>query len=330
MLFSSIAAPTMTTDSTAEATPDMASGDLSQAAAGPAPGSATDVTAQRRSRRAGVTLWARLTRDGTANVLLVAAAAFWLIPLLWSIAAALDGPAQITANGWGWLPTHPTGANFSNAWTDGQFSIYLINTVIIVGGIIIVQGVTVSLAGYAFARFEFAGKRLLFALYLLQIMVPITALVLPNYQTMSSLHLIDTKWAIMLPYFASGFGTFLMRQAFRGVPPELEDAAILDGAGWLQTIRYVYLPLTRPSLAAFALVSIAFHWNDFFWPLIATNSPSNRPVSVGLALLSASQESGTQWNLIMAGVVIVILPLMAVFLVFQRAFINSFARSGLK
>lgn len=283
-----------------------------------------------RSARPPATWWPRLLRDGIVNSVLLLVAIFWLIPLLWSIAAALDAPAQITANGWGWLPTSPTGTNFANAWTDGTLSLYLVNTVIIVGGILVVQGVTVSLAGYAFARFEFAGKRLLFTLYLLQIMVPVTALVLPNYQTMSSLHLIDTKWAIMLPYFASGFGTFLMRQAFRGVPRELEDAAILDGATWRQTIWHVYLPLTRPSLAAFALVSIAFHWNDFFWPLIATNSASNRPISVGLALLAASQESGTQWNLIMAGVVIVVLPLLIVFLIFQRAFINSFIRSGIR
>ncbi len=318
----------MTTESTAEPLLD---DDPGEAPAGIAPGSAADLATTRPApTRAGVSLWSRLLRQGTANVLLLAAAVFWLIPLLWSIAASLEGPVQITADGWGWLPTHPTGVNFVNAWNDGNFSIYLVNTVIIVAGIILVQGVTVSLAGYAFARFDFAGKRLLFTLYLLQIMVPVTALVLPNYQTMSSLHLIDTKWAIMLPYFASGFGTFLMRQAFRGVPPELEDAAILDGAAWWQTVRYVYLPLTRPSLAAFALVSIAFHWNDFFWPLIATNSSSNRPISVGLALLTASQESGTQWNLIMAGVVIVVLPLLIVFLIFQRAFINSFARSGIK
>lgn len=301
------------------------------APAGLAPGSAADLVAGHgTASRSGATTRARLLRHGTANILLLAAAVFWLIPLLWSIAAALEGPLQITASGWGWVPTHPTGSNFVNAWNDGNFSTYLVNTVIIVTGIILVQGVSVSLAGYAFARFEFAGKRLLFTLYLLQIMVPVTALVLPNYQTMSSLHLVDTKWAIMLPYFASGFGTFLMRQAFRSVPPELEDAAILDGAAWWQTVRYVYLPLTRPSLAAFALVSIAFHWNDFFWPLIATNSSANRPISVGLALLTASQESGTQWNLIMAGVVIVVLPLLLLFLVFQRTFINSFARSGIK
>jgi sn-glycerol 3-phosphate transport system permease protein len=134
----------------------------------------------------------------------------------------------------------------------------------------------------------------------------------------------------MLPYFASGFGTFLMRQAFRAVPSELEDAALLDGAPWWRIIWNVYLPLTRPSLVAFALVSIAFHWNDFFWPLIVTNSAANRPISVGLAMLAASTESGTQWNLIMAGMVIVVLPLLVLFLIFQRVFINSFARSGLR
>lgn len=300
-------------------------------AGGPAPGSGADVTVPRAVHvRAGRSRVSGLLRLSGVNLILLLAAVLWLVPLLWGIAAALDGPAQITAEGWGWLPSHPTFINFTNAWNDGQFSIYLINTVVIVAGIVLVQGITVSLAGYAFARLDFVGKRVLFLLYLLQIMVPATALVLPNYETMSQIHLVDTKLAIMLPYFASGFGTFLMRQAFRGVPPELEDAAALDGAPWWRVIWNVYLPLTRPSLIAFFLVSVAFHWNDFFWPLIVTNSSTNRPISVGLAMLAASTESGTQWNLIMAGMVIVVFPLLVLFLIFQRAFINSFARSGLK
>lgn len=134
----------------------------------------------------------------------------------------------------------------------------------------------------------------------------------------------------MLPYFASAMGTFLMRQTFRQVPKDLEEAAILDGANFWQVIWYVLLPAARPAIVAFSLVSISFHWNDFLWPLIVTESPQNQPLTVGLSLLTQMGETGAQWSMITAGTLIVILPLLIFFIVFQKQFINSFIQSGIK
>jgi sn-glycerol 3-phosphate transport system permease protein len=161
-------------------------------------------------------------------------------------------------------------------------------------------------------------------------MVPSSALIVTNYATIRMLGLYDTLVAVMLPAFGSAFGTFLMRQTFREVPRELDDAAVMDGANWLQVLWNVYIPPAGPAMISFALASIAFHWNDFLWPLIVTNSPASRPLTVGLAVLTQLGEIGAQWPLVTAGTVIVVGPLLVLFMIFQRQFIDSFLHSGLK
>ena len=265
-----------------------------------------------------------------SGIILLLISAIWIVPLIWALGTSLRDPSEALGTGWLWLPGAPTLANFQEAWAAAPFPTYYVNTIIIVGGILAVQLVTITLSGYAFARVPFAGRELFFALFIFQLLTPITVLVLPNFETMKDLHLIDHKPAIMLPYMASGFGTFLMRQAFRTVPIELEDAARVDGARWWQTLWQVYLPATRATLVAFAVVSITFHWNDFLWPLLVTNTPRSRPLTVGLASFTQASESGAQFPLIMAGTVLVMFPLLIAFLLFQRQFISSFVRSGIK
>jgi sn-glycerol 3-phosphate transport system permease protein len=176
----------------------------------------------------------------------------------------------------------------------------------------------------------FPGKGLLFALFLLQMMLPATALIVPNYETIRTLNLVDNRLAIMLPAFVSGFGTFLMTQTFRALPREFEDAAHIDGANWWQVLWHVYVALSRPAIIAFTVVSVCFHWNDFLWPLIVTNTPASRPLTVGLATFTQSSESGAAWQLIMAGTLLTTFPLLLGFFVFQRRFISSFIQSGLR
>ncbi len=253
----------------------------------------------------------------------------WVIPLLWSVLTALRSQHDPVSAGVLWTEP-PTLANFADAWNSAPFPLYYGNTIIIVGGILAVQLVTVTLAGYAFGRLSFPGKGPLFALFLLQMMLPATALVVPNYQTMRFLGLIDNRLAIMLPAFASGFGTFLMTQTFRALPREFEDAARIDGAGWWQVLWHVYVPLGRPAIVAFGVVSVCYHWNDFLWPLIVTNTPASRPLTVGLAAFTQSGESGEAWQLIMAGTLLTAIPLLVTFFVFQRRFISSFIQSGLR
>jgi len=273
-----------------------------------------------RRRVADVGLW----------LVLLALSFVWFVPLLWTVLTAFKSPTDgmgLTSLFGG---LQASWQNFSMAWSSGPFLLYYVNTIEIVTGILLVQLVTITLAGYAFARREFRGKSILFLLFLLQLMVPISALIVPNYQTVAALGLINTKWAIMLPYFASALGTFLMRQTFRQVPRDLEEAAVMDGARWWQIVWHVLLPVARPALVAFALVSISYHWNDFLWPLIVTQTPASQPLTVGLTLLTQMGEAGAQWQMIAAGTLIVALPLFVVFVLFQRQFVESFMRSGMK
>ena len=254
----------------------------------------------------------------------------WVFPLLWAFSMSLRAPGQLGGEIASLWVHHPTPVNFREAWSDAPFLRLYYNTAVVVFGILAMQLVTITLAAYAFARLEFWGRDLLFRVFLLQLMVAPSALILPNFVTLRTLGLLNTRLGIMIPYFASAFGTFLLRQAFRGVPRDLEDAAAIDGCNALQTIWHVFVPLARPTFLAFSIVSIVYHYNEFLWPLIVTNTERARTVTVGLASFTQSAESGAEWNLIAAGAVIVILPLLVVFILFQRRFMESFMYSGLK
>jgi sn-glycerol 3-phosphate transport system permease protein len=195
--------------------------------------------------------------------------------------------------------------------------------------ILVCQLVLSTLAAYAFARLEFPLKRLLFALVLVQLMVMPDVLLLENYKTMSRLGAVDTLLAIGLPYFASAFAIFLLRQTFMGVPRELDEAARVEGASPLQVLWRVYVPLARPVYVAFALVSVSYHWNNFLWPLVITNSVESRPLTVGLQVFS-STDQGIDWSIITAATLMSAAPLLVAFLLFQRQFVQSFMRAGIK
>ncbi len=275
----------------------------------------------RRRRPVGTWVWS----------LAVGTLAFiWVFPLLWAFTTSLRPQGELGSQIASLWVHHPTLSNFTEAWSDAPFLRLYYNTAVVVFGILAVQLVTITLAAYAFARLEFWGRDLLFRVFLLQLMVAPSALILPNFVTLRTLGLLNTRLGIMIPYFASAFGTFLLRQAFRAVPRDLEDAAAIDGCNSLQTIWHVFLPLARPTLIAFSIVSVVYHYNEFLWPLIITDTERARTVTVGLASFTQSAESGAQWNLIAAGTVIVILPLLVVFILFQRRFVESFMYSGLK
>lgn len=259
-----------------------------------------------------------------------AAALAWAMPMIWTLAVSLHPSDEPLSAANLWAGSHPTLENYRQAFDIAPFARYYLNTLLIVFGILAVQLVTITLAGFAFARYRFRFQNLLFFVILLQLMVPSSALVVPNYTTIRQLHLFDTLFAVMLPYFGSAFGVFLARQTFRTIPRALDDAARVDGAGWLRTLWHVYLPPARPALVAFSLSSISFHWNDFLWPLVVTNSEASRPLTVGLAVFTQLGEIGAQWPLVTAGTVIVVGPLLVLFLAFQRQFVDSFLHSGLK
>jgi sn-glycerol 3-phosphate transport system permease protein len=276
-------------------------------------------TAPRASLAEHITAWIE-----TAGAWLLGIV--WIAPLLYAV----------------WAAVHPTGyavrfeitaplttANFLAAWDAAPFARYFLNTVILVTMVLAAQLVLCTLAAFAFARHRFPGSGLVFALVILQLMIMPDILLVENYRTMRALGLVDTIVAIGLPYMASGFGIFLLRQAFKQVPKELEEAARVEGTGTLGILWRVYVPLARPTYIAYGLTSVSYHWNNFLWPLVITNTVETRPLTVGLAVF-ASGDQGIDWAIISAATLMTSAPLLLAFLLFQRQFVQSFMRAGIR
>lgn len=250
----------------------------------------------------------------------------WIAPLLYAV----------------WAAIHPTGyaarfdllapltlENFAAAWHAAPFARYFLNTLVLVTMILLAQIVLCTLAAFAFARAAFPGASVLFALVLVQLMIMPDVLIVENYRTMRHLGLVDTILAIGLPYMASAFGIFLLRQAFRQVPKELEEAARVEGCGTLGILLRVYVPLAKPVYLAYGLTSVSYHWNNFLWPLVITNRVETRPLTVGLSVF-ASTDQGIDWAIISAATLMTSAPLLLGFLLFQRQFVQSFMRAGIR
>ena len=253
-------------------------------------------------------------------------AVLWVLPLAYAVWTAFH-PAEYSAR---FVPTAPlTLENFANAWNAAPFARYFLNTFMLVTLILAAQLVLCTLAAYAFARFAFAGRDVVFVLVLVQLMIMPDVLIIENYRTMSRLGILDSIPAIGLPYMASAFGIFLLRQTFKTVPRELDEAARVEGAGPLTVLWKLYVPLARPVYIAYALVSVSYHWNNFLWPLIVTNSVSARPLTVGLQIFS-SGDQGVDWSIITAATLMTSAPLLIGFLLFQRQFVQSFMRAGIR
>ncbi|RLD05757.1 MAG: carbohydrate ABC transporter permease [Chloroflexi bacterium] len=264
------------------------------------------------------------------NIFSTLLALIWSVPILWALVASFRPAENPISRGDVWFSNSLTFENYRHAWSLAPFGQYYINTIIIVFLILAVQMVTIILAGFAFANYEFKGKRWIFFFVLLQMMIPTSALLAPNFATIRWMGLFDTRLAIAIPYFGSAFGTFLMLQAFRAVPRDLVDAGIIDGCSWWQLILHIYLPPSIPALVAFGLSSATWHWNEFLWPLIITQSDKARPLTAGLVRFTQLGEIGAQWSLLSAATLMVIAPLFIIFLIFQKQFIKSFIHSGIK
>ena len=264
-----------------------------------------------------------LTLESAGAILL---AIIWVLPLAYAVWAAFH-PSEYTTR---FVVTAPlTLDNFTRAWAAAPFARYFLNTFILVTMILAFQIVLGTLAAYALARQDFWGRDLAFALILAQLMIMPDALIVENYRTLAKLNLVDTIPAIALPYIASAFGIFLLRQTFKTVPKELDDAARVEGASPLQVLMKVYVPLAKPTYIAYGLVSVSYHWNNFLWPLIVTNSVEARPLTVGLQVFSSSDQ-GIDWAVICAATLMTSAPLLIGFLLFQRQFVQSFMRAGIK
>lgn len=250
-----------------------------------------------------------------------------MVPLLWVVRTAFiskELTLDLTA------VSLPTLDNFKRVLEAAPFGKYYGNTLFIVVGVLAVQFVLITMAGYAFARIDFYGSKALFVVFLSQLMIAPEVLILPNYTMMAKWGLTDTKIGIMLPFFASAMGTLIVRQTIKTIPYELEEAAKVDGANLFQILWRVYVPLLKPAYISFGMISASFQWNNFLWPLVMTDSVEKRPLSLGLAMFAMTYETGAQWSDVSAATVLVCAPLLILFFLFQRQFMESFMHSGIK
>ena len=272
--------------------------------------------------------WIRVTH-AHIHLFLILLCGITIAPYLWALSTSLKHRVDVFTKTPQWIPNPLRLANYSEVFEMAPFGLYLINTMVVVTVILAFQLLTMTTAAYAFARLEFRGSNILFMFFIIQMMLPVHATILPNYLIVNKLGILNTRLALMMPFFATGYGTFLLRQTFRQIPKDFEDAAIIDGCSGLRFLYSVLIPMGKPTLVAQGLISVVTHWNDFFWPLVVSDSPNIRTLTIGLAMF-VQQESGADWTLLMAATIFVTAPLMITFLIFQRKFIESFMSAGLK
>ncbi|MEJ8544278.1 carbohydrate ABC transporter permease [Brevibacillus borstelensis] len=269
-------------------------------------------------RQAGLTAWKTVEW-----LLLAAVALIFVFPFLWMFLTAFKTMPEVYQFPPTWWPESWQFQNFEIAWSSGPFLTYVWNSFLVAAGILVLQLLTGVPAAYAFARYRFRGREALFGLTLIALMIPAQVIFLPVYVEMSHWGLVNTLWALILPYGASAFGIFLLRQSFMQVPDEVIEAARLDNASEWKIMWTIMVPMAKPVLVTFGLFSFIYHWNDYFWPLIMTNSNEVRTLPIGISMLKAA-EGGKLWNVIMAGNMILVLPILVIFFFAQRHIISAF------
>ncbi len=260
---------------------------------------------------------------------ILALAALVAMPMYWLLVSALKASDEIFTATPRWLPATLEWSNFARAWEGAAFGRYFFNSVVVALAILLLQLTTASLAAFALARRRFRGRGIILLAVIGALIIPIQVTFLANFVTLERFGWIDSYWALIAPFTASAFGTFLLRQAFLAVPEALEDAARLDRCAGLAFLWHFLLPLSRPTVLAFTLVALVAHWNDYFWPLIVTNRDEIRTLPIGLAMF-VTQEVTTDWNLLMAATLFVAAPMLIMFFFTQRYFIRSHMHAGLK
>jgi multiple sugar transport system permease protein len=270
----------------------------------------------------------RAWRSLPLHLALLAGAALAAFPFFWMASTSLKTLFEAASQPPVWLPADWQWANYAEVFRAAPFGRYFANTVLVAGSVTLLDLASGALAAYAFARMRFPGRALLFAIFLGTLMVPFEVLIIPDFVIVRRLNWYNTYQAQIAPFAASAFTIFLLRQFFAGIPDELRQAAELDGAGHLRFLWSVVLPLSRPALITAGLLTFMASWNAFLWPLIVTSQEAIRPVQLGLQVFST--ETGVQVQLLMAAATVVTLPVIALFLLFQRYLMDTIARSGLK
>ena len=260
--------------------------------------------------------------------MLVGLALVALIPLLWMLSTSLKDNGSIFQYPPVWVPETLKFSNYTSLWDDLPMNRWLINTFAVSTIVVLAQLLFCSMAAYAFARLRFRWSDQIFYVFLASMMVPYQVTLIPAFVLISKLGWVDTYQGLMVPQLSSAFGIFLLRQFFLSLPREIEDAARIDGASYWRIYRSILLPLSVPALLAFGVFSFIGMWGDFLWPLIVINSPEKMTLTVGLNYLNSSYT--TDWTRLMAGDVISLLPLLVVYALAQRHFIQGISMTGLK
>ncbi len=270
----------------------------------------------------------RLTARTLVYGLLIVFGIVMVVPFLWMFSASFKPLAEVIRVPPTWIPENVTLTNYQVVWIEFRFFRYFANSVIVAMVTVLFVLTTSSMAGYALAKFDFGGKDVIFILILSSLMVPFQTRLIPLYQLTTGLGLADTLAGVIFPWIVDAFGIYLMRQFIMSIPSDLIEAARIDGAGELRIFLQIVIPLVRPALSALAILTLVVNWEEFLWPLVITSSDASRTLPVGLQSFAEQYAANTHWQ--MAGASIAILPLIVVFLIFQRHFIRGIAMTGLK
>jgi sn-glycerol 3-phosphate transport system permease protein len=252
-----------------------------------------------------------------------------VFPYVWMISTSLKDMAGVTRFPPALWPAPPHWENYAKAWASGPFLRYAVNNAIQTVSILVCQLFFGCLAGFAFSKLRWRGRDACFLVVIACLIVPPQVRFVPLYMLFSKLGLLNTYASLIVPYAVSALGTFLIREAFLQVSDDIVDAARVDGAGTFTIIFRVLAPIARPTLVAFSLFSVVYHWNDFFWPLVMTTSEAVRTLPIGVAMLR-EEGTGDRWHIIMAGSMFVVAPVLVAFVVAQRHIIRAFTFTSLK
>lgn len=264
----------------------------------------------------------------TLYLLLFTGCAIMLLPFFWMVMTSLKAESEVLRMPPQWIPKDWQWINYVKAWNVAPFGRYFFNSFVIAIITTIGEVITAILAAYAFAKMRFFGKNVIFAVLLGTLMIPGEMLLIPNYVTITRLGWYNRYEALIIPWLASVFAIFLLRQFFRSIPDELQDAARIDGCSRIRFLWQIVVPLSKPAIMTVALLKFLGSWNAFLWVLIMTSSESMRTVPVGLSLFSS--EVGTAYEQLMAASVLAIIPVLILFLFTQKQFIQGVARTGIK
>ena len=266
--------------------------------------------------------------QGIAFVVLLIVAVLWILPLAWALDTALKPESETTIVPLSWIPSHFTLDAFVKVLSAGGIARWYVNSAVTSIIITVVTVILASLAAYGFSRVQFPGKGFLFWLIMAGIMVPPQILIVPLFTEINAFRMVDTYWGIILPQIAAPFGVFILKQFFDGIPHELGEAAIVDGASPFRVFWQIWLPLARPALAAVAIFTFVGSWNNFIWPFIAITNTNMMTIPVGLANVQSAY--GIHYAQIMASALLGGVPLLIVFMFFQKQIVQGIAGTGLK